>query len=73
MASNLSIFYNKKTLKDEIRVLENMIKVAKKEEKQKLRKIITPLKRELKNQMNQHIISVLATLEIKMLKMRLLF
>ncbi len=48
MASNLSIFYNKKTLKDEIRVLENMIKVAKKEEKQKLRKIITPLKRELK-------------------------
>ncbi len=51
MASNLSIFYNKKTLKDEIRVLENMIKVAKKEEKQKLRKIITPLKRELKNQM----------------------
>jgi len=51
MASNLNIFYNKKILKDEIRVLENAIKTVKKEEKQKLRKIILPLKRELKNQM----------------------
>ena len=51
MGSTLSIFHNKTILKDEIRVLTYRIKETKnKEEKERLRKILAPLKRELYRQ-----------------------